>query len=75
MIKANDEFKISDIKRGNYEVRYLHLDNGAYAASEPFDLKEIHSEDGVKYSNISMTLYKVVNGNMHSRTIKEEDFL
>ena len=43
--------------------------------SEAFDLTEEQQDDGrVRFSNIEMTLYKVLYGNMQTYAISEEEF-
>jgi hypothetical protein len=74
-IKAHESFTIKEITAGNYAIKYLNLDEGSRSLSEPFELKEDKTEDGIiHYTNIRITLYKVQNGNMHSTPIAESDF-
>lgn len=67
-------FKVSDVTAGNYDVRYLDGTSGAFSKSEPFVLAERQTDSGVEYDNMSMTLYKVVDGNMQTERINESDF-
>jgi hypothetical protein len=62
------------IRAGYYDVRYKDLKTGALSRSESFQLKEIHLDEAIRYSNITMTLYKVVHGNMRTTDISEEEF-
>lgn len=73
-IKAGDKFTMRSIKQGNYDVRYCILDSGTKLKSESFNLQEINEGDGTRYSNVTMTLYKVVNGNMQTTSIDTDDF-
>ncbi len=73
-IAPRDKFTMNNIRAGNYDVRYRDIESGSLLKSESFQLKEIHQEDGIQYSNISMTLYKVYNGNMQTTEISEEEF-
>lgn len=75
MIKANYQFKITGIKTGRYDVRYKDLSSGGISRSEAFELYEFPSETGTEYSNMTMTLYKVQNGNMHTSSINENEFM
>lgn len=42
--------------------------------SEPILIKEYEDYDSVRFSEITMTLYKVSNGNMHTYSIPESEF-
>lgn len=68
------KFTLSDIKAGVYDIRYLDLDTGQIARSEQFQVEEIKTYNGVEYSTMTMTLYKVRNGNMHTYSIPESEF-
>ena len=75
LIKANYQLKITGIKTGRYDVRYKDLTSGGISKSEAFDLYEFPSQTGTEYSNITMTLYTVQNGNMHTSTIGENELM
>lgn len=75
LIKGGGKFTAKKIRSGNYEIRYKNLDTWACSRSQSFYLKEIEIPDeGVKYSNIEMTLYKVPHGNMQTYAISDEEF-
>ncbi|MFK5950216.1 MAG: J domain-containing protein [Methylococcales bacterium] len=73
-IPARDQFKINKIRKGRYDIRYRDLSSGALARAEPFNLEETSNYDGTRYSNITMTLYKVRRGNMQTYKISESEF-
>lgn len=73
-IASRDKFTMKNVPAGYYDVRHKDLESGAVSQSESFQTKEIYSDDGVRFSNISMTLYKVVHGNMQSTDISEAEF-
>jgi hypothetical protein len=73
-IPAFQKFKVEKVDAGRYDVRYRDLDSGAISKSEPFTLVQTETEEGIRYSNISMTLYKVSNGNMQTYAIPENEF-
>jgi hypothetical protein len=73
-IRAHDSFTVSDIQPGNYDVRYRDLSSGGLSRTEPFNLKEVRTAGGVNFSRITMTLYKVQNGNMQTEKISEAEF-
>ena len=81
-LKAKDSFEIETIAPGPYDLRYQDLDSGIISKSEPFPLEEKHEDipqsDGILHrssaTNMSLTLYTVINGNTHSEVIGPEDF-
>lgn len=73
-IPAYSSFTVDKLSAGNYDVRYRDMDSGTLTKSEQFILKEIKQYDGIQYSNVSMTLYKVQNGNMQTTGINESEF-
>lgn len=73
-IVAYGSFTLNKITSGSYDIRYRDLDSGALSRSEPFSLEETNMDDGVQFSTITMTLYKIKNGNMKTYTISESEF-
>jgi len=73
-IPAFSKFKINSINPGLYDIRYRDLTTGGLARSESFTLEEVSTYDGTRYSDITMTLYKVRNGNMQTFGISEDEF-
>ena len=73
-IPAFSQFTIKNIRAGLYDIRYRDLDSGSLSKSESFVLEEIKTYDGVEYSNLTMTLYKIQNGNMQTYGLSEEQF-
>jgi hypothetical protein len=65
-IKAGESFTMDNIKSGIYELKYQNLTSGQKSLSQSFELKE---DEGIR-----MTLYKVVNGNMSSHPIGDDEF-
>lgn len=62
------------VTAGTYDVRYRDLSQGSLARSEEFSVKETETLDGTRYSNITMTLYKIRNGNMRTFNLAEDEF-
>ena len=52
----------------------MDLASGHRARSEAFELKETRQENGVQFSDFTMTLYKVRNGNMQTYELAEDEF-
>lgn len=73
-IPAFGKFKISSINPGLYDIRYRDLTTGGLARSESFTLEEISTYNGTRYSDMTMTLYKVRNGNMQTYGLSESEF-
>ena len=73
-IPARGVFKMSKVNAGNYDVRYRDLSTGTLSRSESFILKEVRSSEGVSYSDLTMTLYKVRDGNMQTYALSEDAF-
>lgn len=73
-IRAHDKFTVEDIQPGNYDIRYRDLSSGTLSRTEPFTLKEVRTASGVEFSRLTLTLYKVQNGNMQTRPISKDEF-
>lgn len=73
-IPAFGSLALSKVSAGNYDIRYRDLGNGGLSRSEAFSLSESPTYNGTRYSNITLTLYKVQNGNMQTYGISESEF-
>jgi hypothetical protein len=73
-IRAHDRFTLDKVRAGRYDIRYKDLDSGATSKSSAFNLEEVRVTDGVEYTQMELTLYTVVAGNMRMRGISEEEF-
>ncbi len=73
-IRAHDTFTVKDIKPGSYDVRYRDLTSRVLSRTEQFNLKEVRTARGVQFSRLRLTLYKVLDGNMHIQPISEGEF-
>jgi len=73
-ISAHSQFTLKNVTKGSYDIRYRDLTDGYLARSESFDLEEIETYDGVRFSDLTMTLYKVQNGNMQTYRLSESEF-
>lgn len=76
-IRQGEEFTAENVTPGLYEVRYIELyENDAPAQgakSEQFHLEQRQTYGGTQYSEISLTLYKVRNGNMQTTSIAADE--
>ncbi len=73
-VPARSQFTVTNIRAGSYDMRHRDLNNGGLTRSEPFELQQIESEAGTQYSTLTMTLFKVKNGNMQSFSLSEGEF-
>jgi len=73
-ILARGTFTLNQVTAGSYDIRYRDLSTGGLSRSESFQLQEIPTDDGTQFSNITMTLYKVLNGNMQTYELSENEF-
>lgn len=73
-IPAYSSFTFSSVMTGRYDVRYRDLDTGGLSKTEEFILEEKQTYSGTTYSTLTLTLYKVANGNMTTVAIDESQF-
>ncbi|HPG62364.1 MAG TPA: J domain-containing protein [Casimicrobium sp.] len=73
-IYRGSQFRAENIRAGNYDIRYRDMNSGQLSRSDPFELTETRTFDGTTFSNMTMTLYKVHNGNMQTHGLAESDF-
>jgi hypothetical protein len=73
-IPAHGSFTLNNITPGSYDIRYQDLNNGGRSRSEQFSLEETPTYEGTQYSNFTLTLYKVRNGNMQTYDLAEDEF-
>lgn len=73
-IPAFGSFTLNKVTAGTYDVRYRDLGTGGLSRSEAITLTEVHTDEGAQYSNLTMTLYKVKNGNMKTYGLSDAEF-
>lgn len=73
-IPGGSRFTVKNVSAGSYDLRYRDLESGGLARSEAFTLEVTATERGIRYSTMSMTLYKVRGGNMRTHDLAEEEF-
>ncbi len=73
-IPAFANFKLKKVTAGSYDIRYRDLRSGRLSRSESFTLQEVHNNEGAQFSNLTMTLYKVKDGNMKTYGLSEAEF-
>lgn len=73
-IPAHSSFTMKTLEPGRYDVRYQDLATGGRSRSEAMTLTETASVQGIEYSTISLTLFKVKNGNMATYDLSKDEF-
>lgn len=73
-IPSRGSFTVGRLSPGTYDVRYRDLDSGHLSRSEQFTLTEEEVDGGLQYSNMTLTLFKVLNGNMQTYGLAEDEF-
>lgn len=73
-IPARSRFTIKNLTAGDYDVRYRDLKSGGLSRSEAMTLTETITSRGTQYSAVTLTLYKVINGNMVTYGLSEDEF-
>lgn len=73
-IPAFGSFTLTQVSAGKYDIRYRDLSNGGLSRTECFILDEVDIGGATQYSDLTMTLYKVVNGDMRTYGLSEAEF-
>lgn len=73
-IPGHGSFTLNNVTAGTYDVRYQDLNTGGRSRSEQFSLEETPTYQGTQYSTMTLTLYKVRNGNMRTYGLAEDEF-
>lgn len=73
-VRASQKFTVENLSPGNYDVRYRNLDTGRLQRSEPLQVDEFRTPTGVRFSETTLTLYKVRGGNAQIYDISESEF-
>lgn len=73
-IPAFGNFTLTKVTKGSYDIRYRDLNSGGLSRSDAFNLEEAATDNGTRFSNITMTLYKVAHGNMQTYDLSESEF-
>ena len=73
-IPAHSQFTMKSLTSGRYDVRYRDLNSGGLSRSESMQLTEKTTYRGTEYAVITLTLYKVANGNAATYSLSEDEF-
>lgn len=73
-IRAKDSWTENNIRAGTYELRYEDMSTSAFTKTEALTIDEQRVDGGVKFSRLTVTLFKVQNGNMKTQSIAKSEF-
>lgn len=73
-IPRRSRITLNNVTAGNYDIRYRDLDSGRLSRSEAFLVEQTPTVNGIQYSSITMTLYKVQDGNFQTFDLAESEF-
>jgi len=73
-IQAGEEFTVESVAPGTYDVRHQDLDTGGLSRTEPLELEEEETAEGVNYTQLTLTLFKVANGNLETYPLSPDEF-
>lgn len=73
-IPAGKAFKMNKIEPGTYVIKYKDIKTGCNSKSDPFNVEENKTYQGVEFSEITLTIYTTYNGNMNFERLPENAF-
>ena len=74
-IKVGENFTAKALAPGNYVLRYRFIGSkNTFEADRLFPLQETVTDAGTSYSNVTVTLFKVANGNMKVKQVADSLF-
>jgi hypothetical protein len=74
-IKVGENFTAKELAPGNYVLRYRFIGSkNTFEADRLFPLQETVTDAGTSYSNVTVTLFKVANGNMKVKQVADNLF-
>lgn len=73
-LAAHGKFTIHDVRAGTYDVRFRDLDTGALSRLESFNLEVTETATGIRYHEVTLTLYKILDGNEEIYPLSEDEF-
>jgi hypothetical protein len=74
-IKRGESFTAKTLPAGTYTLRYRFTgDETTFEAIEPFVLEQTTTDKGTRYSRVTVTLYKVENGNLQTKVVPPDRF-
>ena len=73
-VKRFESFKFAKVTPGNYYLLYKNLGTGESTKSDEFSVEEKRMYNGVKYTDMRISMYHVQDGNFEGQYISEKEF-
>ena len=73
-IPAGSMFKMDKVEPGSYVIKYKDIATGCNSKSDQFRVEQNETTQGIEYSEISLTIYTIMNGNMDFERVAEDSF-
>ena len=74
-IKAGEQFTARGLQPGSYAFRYRFVGSKkTYEADRLFALEETPTAEGTRFSNMTVTLFAVRDGNLRTKEVPAEEF-
>ena len=74
-IKIGEKFTAKELAPGKYVLRYRFIGSeDTFEADKIFTLQEVSTDEGTRFSNVSVTLFTVANGNMKVKRVAKDLF-
>ena len=74
-VKKGETFSAKSLNAGTYIFRYRFIgSDDTFESDKPFSLTQTKTETGTRYSNVTVTLFKVRDGNMTTRKVDPSSF-
>ncbi|MGV0958247.1 MAG: hypothetical protein ACOYB1_00275 [Limnohabitans sp.] len=74
-VRSGDTFKAESLLPGNYVLRYRFIGSeDTFEADRIMSLKQVEGESGTQYSNVTVTLFKQVGGNLNTKKVPADQF-
>jgi len=74
-VKAGEKFTARGLAPGSYVFRYRFIGSTkTYEADRVFPLEEATTSEGTRYSNVTVTLFTVSDGNLQTKEVPEDRF-
>lgn len=74
-VKAGETFKAQSLTAGSYIFRYRFIGSEAtFEADKDIKLSESRTDTGTQFSNVTVTLYKAIDGNLQVKQVPADKF-
>lgn len=74
-VKKGESFTAQAVAPGAYRLRYRYIGGAdTFEAEQTFTLSETPTGNGTRFSRVTVTLYKVANGNMPVKKVNASEF-